>query len=442
VNEQGVEVTDAQFEIQAVREGFKTIYRLVTKAEVNEARDLWIKASDGYGGSVVQKFTINVRDVVPVNHAPTLHVAEGVAIKNTLDTDGPVRPFMGVSFDDAEDDELTVTISFDPAGGALVLPLGVETTMVEEVGAKTYTFSGKKADLAALMDALAFDPTLQPRNSGTVETVFTISVKDALHATVTDRSVTVVTTITNKNHAPGSIGLSGSFVSESAGNGTVVGTLSAYDADGDTLVYTLADDLFYIDGNQLRVKDGAKLDFETAQSHQITIQVSDGVTSVGQTYTITVEDTVETLMGMKGKDVLKGGLGSDVIKGRYGNDILSGAGGQDVFVFDAKLGTSKTDRKVNFDTITDFSVSDDSIWLDNAVFQKIGKGTEDQPGLLNKAYFVIGTKAKDKNDHIIYNMKTGILSYDADGSGSKYKAVEFAKLGKNLAINFGDFLVI
>jgi Ca2+-binding RTX toxin-like protein len=292
------------------------------------------------------------------------------------------------------------------------------------------------------MDALAVDPTLQPRNSGTVETVFTISVKDALHATVTDRSVTVVTTITNKNHAPGSIGLSGSFVSESAGNGTVVGTLSAYDADGDTLVYTLADDLFYIDGNQLRVKDGAKLDFETAQSHQITIQVSDGVTSVGQTYTITIGDTVETLMGMKGKDVLKGGLGSDVIKGRYGNDILSGAGGQDVFVFDAKLGTSKTDRKVNFDTITDFSVSDDSIWLDNAVFQKIGKGTEDQPGLLNKAYFVIGTKAKDKNDHIIYNMKTGILSYDADGSGSKYKAVEFAKLGKNLAINFGDFLVI
>jgi Ca2+-binding RTX toxin-like protein len=109
--------------------------------------------------------------------------------------------------------------------------------------------------------------------------------------------------------------------------------------------------------------------------------------------------------------------------------------GQDAFVFNAKLGTAKTDRKVNFDTITDFSVAEDTIWLDNAVFKKLGRK-------MSKSSFEIGSKAGDKNDYIIYNKKTGYLSYDADGSGSKYKAVEFAKLGKNLKMTYADFYVI
>ena len=79
------------------------------------------------------------------------------------------------------------------------------------------------------------------------------------------------------------------------------------------------------------------------------------------------------------------------------------------------------DRTVNLDTIGDFSVKDDSFQLDNAVFKKIGKA-----GKLKKDYFTISGKAKDKNDYIVYDKKTGILSYDADGSGSG-KAIEFAK---------------
>ena len=67
---------------------------------------------------------------------------------------------------------------------------------------------------------------------------------------------------------------------------------------------------------------------------------------------------------------------------------------------------------MNLDTISDFSVKDDTLQLDNAVFKKLGKA-----GKLNKAYFTIGDKAKDKNDYIVYDKKTGILSYDADGSG-------------------------
>jgi serralysin len=59
---------------------------------------------------------------------------------------------------------------------------------------------------------------------------------------------------------------------------------------------------------------------------------------------------------------------------------------------------------------------------------------------MNKAFFTLD-KAKDTNDYLIYNRKTGYLSYYADGSG-KGKAVEFAKLAKNSALTERDFFVI
>jgi hypothetical protein len=67
---------------------------------------------------------------------------------------------------------------------------------------------------------------------------------------------------------------------------------------------------------------------------------------------------------------------------------------------------------VNFDTVSDFLVRDDSFRLDNAIFKKLGKD-----GKLKKDFFTNSGQAKDKNDYIIYDKKTGILSYDADGRG-------------------------
>jgi 16S rRNA U516 pseudouridylate synthase RsuA-like enzyme len=76
------------------------------------------------------------------------------------------------------------------------------------------------------------------------------------------------------------------------------------------------------------------------------------------------------------------------------------------------------------------------------VFTKLGKkGSEIAPGLLNKKYFTVGHKAKDKNDYIVYNKKTGVLSYDSDGSGSK-AAVEFAQLKKGAILKYSDFFII
>ena len=147
-----------------------------------------------------------------------------------------------------------------------------------------------------------------------------------------------------------------------------------------------------------------------------------------------------TLTGNAGRNTLKGGAGNDKLYGGSGNDTLWGQAGKDAFAFDTRLGTSSSDRKVNFDTIKDFSVRDDSIWLDNAIFKKLGSGSPSKPKLLKKDFFKIG-KATDKNDYVLYDKKTGVLSYDADGSGSG-KAVEFALLKKGLAMTYKDFYVI
>ncbi|QRM28858.1 hypothetical protein [Microvirga sp. VF16] len=273
------------------------------------------------------------------------------------------------------------------------------------------------------------------------------------------------------NEAPTDLALSAAAIVEATANGTVVGTLSAKNTDaiaGDTLTYTLLDDAggrFALQGDKLVVADGLRLDHEQAASHTVRVRVADrdGL-SEEKTFTIGVTNRSpekitgsnghdvlwgdvgadafyglggnDRLVGANGRDRLDGGLGNDTLSGGYGNDMLIGGKGKDAFVFAAKLGTSKTDRKVNFDTISDFKPKEDKIHLENANFSKLKKA-----GKLSTSFFTIGDKAKDKNDYIVYSKKTGVLSYDPDGSGAK-KAIEFAKVKAKLNLKASDFLVI
>ena len=131
------------------------------------------------------------------------------------------------------------------------------------------------------------------------------------------------------------------------------------------------------------------------------------VVATGKAWRHPRQRALQAMTGNSGRNTIRAGAGNDEINGGYGNDKLYGSVGRDVFIFNSRLGTSSSDRTVNLDTAGDFSVKDDSIHLDNAVFKKLGK-----VGRLNKSYFTIGDKAKDKNDYIVYDKKTGILSYD------------------------------
>ena len=141
----------------------------------------------------------------------------------------------------------------------------------------------------------------------------------------------------------------------------------------------------------------------------------------------------DTLIGALGSDTLYGEIGNDMLNGGLGNDILYGGVGADKFVFNTAINST-----TNKDTIKDFSVIDDTIVLENAIFTKLTT-----VGTLNPANFVSNTtgKAVDANDYLVYNKGTGQLFYDSDGSGIT-ASVQIALVENKALLTYSDFTVI
>lgn len=138
----------------------------------------------------------------------------------------------------------------------------------------------------------------------------------------------------------------------------------------------------------------------------------------------------DTLRGMGGNDTLDGRAGNDTLFGGLGNDTLTGGANNDTFVFDTALNAA-----TNVDTITDFSVPQDTIQLDDAIFTAISS-----LGTLAAAAFTIGTAATTAAHRIIYNSATGALIYDSNGNAAG-GATQFATLATGLALTNADFVV-
>jgi Ca2+-binding RTX toxin-like protein len=133
------------------------------------------------------------------------------------------------------------------------------------------------------------------------------------------------------------------------------------------------------------------------------------------------------LAGAGGADTISGGLGNDRLHGGAQADQLRGGGGADRFVFDTAL------ARVNVDELLDFSVADDRIALDRAVFGGIAAD-----GRLNASAFRAGREALDATDRILYDAAEGRIYYDADGSGAG-SAILFAEVRAGLALTNADF---
>ncbi|MGO4389386.1 cadherin domain-containing protein [Microvirga sp. 2YAF29] len=407
---------------------------------------------------VIVTSTINGNAPPDIKHVPT-------TVKTVADKGQLVQPFDKIEISDTG--QLTVIVRMDAASKGKFANFRTGIDIYNE-SAGTITIRGDAATVTDVLQALQFDPRDKAAGSAAEVTSFTISVTDSDNATVTSSSFQVSATAPSAppaNRGPVELTLSNFNVQELTKNGSSVATLSAKDADNDLLSYKIllasgaavdTDGYFTISGNQLLVANGVKLDFEQIKSRPITLQVSDSKGGISQqTFTMNISDVSQEIMTaadaspfndiIKGsktgnfKDVFYGGDGDDQLWGGYGNDTLWGGAGKDVFVFDGKLGTSKTDRKVNFDTIKDYSVKDDSIWLDNDLFKSnktlykaIKKGTEQKPTKLAQKFFSLD-KAKDQDDYFVYDTKKRVLYYDADGSGSK-EGIEIATFAKNKAL--------
>ena len=137
----------------------------------------------------------------------------------------------------------------------------------------------------------------------------------------------------------------------------------------------------------------------------------------------------DTLKGFGGADTLQGGNHNDTLNGGTGIDTLTGDAGADRFLFNTALNAA-----TNVDTITDFSVVDDLIRLDDAIFTGIGP-----LGVLNPDAFHIG--AADAEDRIVYNSATGQLFFDSNGSAAGGMTL-FARLSIGLPLSNTDFQVV
>ncbi|NIX77069.1 calcium-binding protein [Microvirga terricola] len=238
-------------------------------------------------------------------------------------------------------------------------------------------------------------------------------------------------------------------LSGGAGNDDLHGEDGSDRLDGgtgrDTLTGGAGDDIYVIDAEDILIEQAnggtdtifAGFSYVLGATFENLSALETGainLTGNDSANTVTGNASANVLNGLSGNDMLIGGAGNTLAG--LGLDTLTGGVGKDIFVFDTKL-----NKKTNLDRVLDFNVRDDSIYLENKYMTKIGKGTPKKPLKIDKKAFWVGSGAHDADDRIIYNKKTGVLSYDADGTGS-IKAVEIAVLSKNLKMTYADIFVI
>jgi Ca2+-binding RTX toxin-like protein len=119
----------------------------------------------------------------------------------------------------------------------------------------------------------------------------------------------------------------------------------------------------------------------------------------------------DTLTGGAGRDVLFGGAGNDLLYGGAGSDVLYGGTGSDAFIFNTR---PAGDGRAEMDFVQDFT-REDLVVFDNAAFAGLGP----DGWLAAHRFKVVGFGGVvDADDRLIYNGRTGELTYDANGSGS------------------------
>lgn len=223
---------------------------------------LTVRVTDASGAFFDQAVTVNVTNV---NEAPvSIAIAAQAAAEDS--------PF-----------------SFTPPAGSF--------TDVD--AGDTLTYGATLADGSPLPAWLSVDPaTGQLHGTPGNDDVGALAVRlTATDAGGLSTSQTFDLTVANTNDAPTAISFAGGTVAENSAAGTVVATLGASDIDvGDTHSYAIVggSDRFEVVGNQLVVKAGASLDYETATSHGLTIRATDAAgASVDRAVTVNVANVNE-----------------------------------------------------------------------------------------------------------------------------------------------------
>ncbi|QLE57166.1 calcium-binding protein [Nostoc sp. TCL26-01] len=146
----------------------------------------------------------------------------------------------------------------------------------------------------------------------------------------------------------------------------------------------------------------------------------------------------DTLLGGDGSDRLTGGNGDDTIDAGQGNDTLIGQQGQDLLIGGAGKDSFYLTLPVagDFDTINDFSITDDKLVISQTVF-----ALSQVLGVLDPSVFRLGTSATTASDRLIYDQSTGNLFFDADGL-STIAQIKIARLVNQSPLTSSQITVI
>ena len=182
-------------------------------------------------------------------------------------------------------------------------------------------------------------------------------------------------------------------------------------AGGDQMIGGAGNDTYVVDNIRDTVVEKLNGGIDTVES-----SVSFTLAAYVETLTLTGSAAIDGT-GNKFANAITGNGAANTINGKGGFDTLTGGGGADTFVFASKL-----DAGVNYATITDFQHGVDHIALDLNVFRKSGAA-----GTLEDQFFTASAPTT-KDQHIIYDATTGVLSFDIDGVGTKAAPIAFAQV--------------
>jgi Ca2+-binding RTX toxin-like protein len=202
-------------------------------------------------------------------------------------------------------------------------------------------------------------------------------------------------------------------------------------SDADAMGGGLDGDVYIVDNAWDRIDERPGQGADQVRTSTSYVLTPDADVETLRTVAETGTDPIN-LTGNNTTNIVRGNNGNNTLNGREGNDELIGNGGMDRFLFDTPLNAS-----TNVDRITNFSVTDDLIWLDDDIFSSSLTPDNSVAG----SQFVIGTAALDAGDRIIYNDATGAVLYDRDGIGAA-PAIQFATLSPGLDLVNHHFFVV
>ncbi len=221
--------------------------------------------------------------------------------------------------------------------------------------------------------------------------------------------------------------------------GSRSGTLAPFDLDAVAAIYGDSS----TDGRGL-----ASWDWDAGK--EILTQVGD---DTGRNiFGVAVRDVIDgkgggdVICGFEGGDDLRGGGGKDKIYGGYGADTLSGGGGKDTLNGEEGSDSFVFDRlRTGGDEIRGYANSkgdDDTLLFDDGAFGSLGREADGTGKLLDK-YFQssFASVAESATARFLYERDTGLLRYDADGTGAK-EAKIIASFNNFIDLQVSDFIIV